>query len=46
MSAAALLLFLIINLTGQKMKAQITQTGSGTRAIKTGLSVMLMAVLS
>ncbi|MGF6726969.1 NodT family efflux transporter outer membrane factor (OMF) lipoprotein, partial [Paraburkholderia sp. GAS41] len=28
------------------MKAQITQTGSGTRAIKTGLSVMLMAVLS
>jgi hypothetical protein len=38
-------LFLTINLTGQKMKAQITRFGSGIRAIKAGLSAILLAVL-
>jgi hypothetical protein len=45
-SAAALPLFLIINLTGQKMKMQITKSGNGVRAIKAGLSAILVAVLS
>jgi NodT family efflux transporter outer membrane factor (OMF) lipoprotein len=45
-SAAALSLFLTNNLTGQKMKEQITKSISSTRVLNVGLSAILMAVLS
>jgi NodT family efflux transporter outer membrane factor (OMF) lipoprotein len=45
-SAEALAPFLTINLTSQKMKVQISRSGSGIRAMKAALSAILVAVLS